>query len=67
MNEESSIGQVIDAIKRTMQGTRYEYEVLVVDTNSKDRTREIARERGAIVVEERLNVSISPWKESNVY
>ncbi len=29
-----------------------EYEILVVDTNSKDRTREIAAERGAVVIDE---------------
>ena len=52
MNEASSIGQVLDLVKETMQKTPYEFEVLVVDTNSKDRTREIAREKGAIVVEE---------------
>jgi glycosyltransferase involved in cell wall biosynthesis len=52
MNEEASIGKVLDLIKETMQKTTYEYEVLVIDTNSKDRTREIAREKGAIVVEE---------------
>ncbi len=52
MNEEASIGKVIDLIKETMRNTRYDYEILVVDTNSKDRTREIAREKGAIVVEE---------------
>lgn len=52
MNEEASIGQVIDLIKETMQKTRYAFEILVVDTNSRDRTREIARERGAIVIEE---------------
>ncbi len=52
MNEESSIGQVLDQLKETMQKTQYEHEVLVVDTNSKDRTREIAREKGATVVEE---------------
>jgi dolichol-phosphate hexosyltransferase len=52
MNEEASIGKVLDLIKATMQKTPYDYEMLVVDTNSKDRTREIARERGAIVIEE---------------
>jgi glycosyltransferase involved in cell wall biosynthesis len=52
MNEEASIGKVLDLIKETMQRTPHEYEVLVVDTNSSDRTREIARQKGAIVVEE---------------
>ena len=52
MNEEASIGKVIDLIKDTMRNTRYGFEILVIDTNSKDRTREIAREKGARVVEE---------------
>ncbi len=52
MNEESSIGKVLDLVKGTMQKTQYEYEILVVDTNSKDKTRDIAREKGIIVIEE---------------
>ena len=50
MNEEKSVGLVIDEVRAAM-GHR-DYEVLVVDTNSKDRTREIASSKGAIVVEE---------------
>ena len=50
MNEEASIGMVIDEV-RTAMGDR-PYEVLVVDTSSKDRTREIAAEKGAIVIDE---------------
>jgi glycosyltransferase involved in cell wall biosynthesis len=50
MNEEESIGQVIDSVHQALHGL--EYEVLVVDTNSKDRTREIAAEKGAVVVDE---------------
>jgi hypothetical protein len=52
MNEEASIGKVLDLIKATMQKTPYDYEMLVIDTNSKDKTRDIAREKGAIIVEE---------------
>ncbi len=50
MNEERSIGLVIDEVKSAM-GAR-EYEVIVVDTNSKDRTREIASSKGAVVIDE---------------
>lgn len=50
MNEEESIGQVIDSVHQALRG--WEYEVLVVDTNSKDRTRDIASEKGAVVIEE---------------
>lgn len=52
MNEEKSVGSVLDEIKGTMIGSGLEYEILIVDTNSKDRTREISEEKGAIVVDE---------------
>jgi len=50
MNEEPSIGLVIDEIRKAL-GSR-DYEILVVDTASKDRTREIAASKGAVVIEE---------------
>ncbi len=50
MNEERSIGLVIDEVKAAM-GAR-DYEVLVIDTNSKDRTKEIAASKGAVVIDE---------------
>lgn len=51
MNEERSIGLVIDEVRSALEGVR-PYEILVVDTNSRDRTRDIAAEKGASVVEE---------------
>ena len=45
LNEEKGIGKVIDAFKE--QGYT---NILVIDGNSKDRTREIAKEKGATVV-----------------
>lgn len=50
MNEEESIGQVMDSVHQALEG--WNYEVLIVDTNSKDRTREIASQKGAVVVDE---------------
>ena len=50
MNEEASVGQVIDDVHKALKG--WDYEVMIVDTNSKDRTKEIAQEKGATVVEE---------------
>jgi len=50
MNEEASVGLVIAEVKNAF-GER-PFEILVVDTNSKDRTREIASMLGAVVVEE---------------
>jgi len=51
MNEEASIGAVMDSINATMSASKYDYEVLIVDI-SKDRTREIATSKGARVVDE---------------
>lgn len=53
LNEEKCIGQVIDEIHSNLKGgKKFDYEILVVDGRSTDRTREIATEKGAIVIEE---------------
>jgi dolichol-phosphate hexosyltransferase len=52
MNEEAGIGAVIDSVHSAVLGTEFELEVLIVDTRSKDRTAEIAVEKGAIVIDE---------------
>lgn len=51
MNEEKSIGMVIDEVKKAIGESR-PLEILVVDTDSKDRTREIAAGKGAVIVDE---------------
>ena len=54
LNEELSIGKVIDEIPRhTLEEEGYEVDVVVVDGNSSDRTRQITREKGARVILER--------------
>ncbi|AFK22059.1 S-layer glycoprotein N-glycosyltransferase AglJ [Pyrococcus sp. ST04] len=45
LNEEKGIGYVIDSFKKLGYNN-----ILVIDGNSKDRTREIAREKGARVI-----------------
>ncbi len=50
-NEEASVGRVLDQVAAAMAGGG-PYEVLVVDTDSKDRTVEIAKAKGARVVPE---------------
>ena len=51
MNEEASIGRVLDEVAEAMRG-QASYEVIVVDTASRDRTVEIARAKGARIVPE---------------
>ena len=50
MNEEASIGRVIDEVRKALGGRLL--EILVVDTDSRDRTREIATAKGARVISE---------------
>ncbi|WP_019178118.1 glycosyltransferase family 2 protein [Methanomassiliicoccus luminyensis] len=52
LNEEECIAQVIQEVASNLQGKGFEYEIMIVDGMSKDRTRDIAREMGAVVVEE---------------
>ena len=49
MNEEKTIGSVIEGLK-----TLENIEILVVDTNSKDRTKQIASSEGAKVIDQPL-------------
>ncbi len=50
LNEEESIGHVLDKIPKD---PKYEWEIIIVDGNSRDRTREIAKEKGAKVIVEK--------------
>ncbi|HYM40186.1 MAG TPA: glycosyltransferase family 2 protein [Thermoplasmata archaeon] len=50
MNEEASIGAVIDEVRGALAGR--DLEILTVDTDSRDRTKEIAASKGARVVSE---------------
>lgn len=52
-NEERSIGKVLDALKR--EGW---CNIIVADDGSRDRTAEIARSKGALVVRHRQNVGL---------
>ncbi len=53
-NEEKGIGKVIDDIpKRELKKLGYETEVLVIDNNSSDKTAEIAKRKGARVINEK--------------
>jgi len=53
LNEELTVGKVIDEIPRqALEREGYQVDILVVDGNSSDRTRQIAQEKGARVTVE---------------
>jgi glycosyltransferase involved in cell wall biosynthesis len=54
MNEEASIGQVLEDAAKALSAAGLQFDMNIVDTNSKDRTREIALAKGARVIEEPL-------------
>jgi glycosyltransferase involved in cell wall biosynthesis len=47
-NEEQAIGDDLDVIIRTMEASDYDYEIIVVDDGSTDRSAEIVRERSQV-------------------
>jgi len=54
MNEEEGIGLTLDSIKRDFfKEKNWELEIAIVDGDSKDKTREIAEEKGAKVILEK--------------
>jgi glycosyltransferase involved in cell wall biosynthesis len=54
-NEEHGIRPVVEKLRDAMSGFPYEFEILVVDDGSKDRTAEEARATGVRVVQHRQN------------
>ena len=53
LNEELGVGKVIDEIPRKiLEAEGYRVDVIVVDGNSHDQTRQVAREKGARVIVE---------------
>ncbi|VVB77122.1 Glycosyltransferase AglJ [uncultured archaeon] len=52
LNEERNMGPVLSGVKRQMSG--YNYELIVVDGHSRDRTADVARRMGAKVMYDEL-------------
>jgi len=55
LNEEKGIGKTIDSIKKEyFKKNNWNLEIVIIDGDSKDRTKEIARKKGAkIIIEKR--------------
>ena len=54
INEEEGIGSTIDSINRDyFKKNKWDLEILIVDGDSKDKTQEIAKEKGASVIVEK--------------
>jgi dolichol-phosphate hexosyltransferase len=54
INEERGIGKTIDAVQKNyFHSHQWDLEILIIDGNSKDKTREIATKKGARVILEK--------------
>ncbi|MBI2668812.1 glycosyltransferase family 2 protein [Candidatus Woesearchaeota archaeon] len=68
-NEEKTLPFVLDEIKRVLQTTKYRsaYKILVLDDGSLDRTADVARKHGAIVVSHRRNKGLAETFRSEMH
>ncbi|MDD5331699.1 MAG: glycosyltransferase family 2 protein [Candidatus Nanoarchaeia archaeon] len=58
-NEEKNLLDVIKEIKETMSKTKYNYSILVLDDGSRDKTAEIAKKAGAIIISNSRNLGLA--------
>jgi len=54
-NEAEAIGEVVNNLKEKMQKSPYNFEIVVVNDGSRDRTSDNARKNGATVIDHILN------------
>lgn len=54
-NEEEAMSIVIDDVRKAMETTSHNYEIIVVDDLSTDKTAEIAKDKGVIVIKHPVN------------
>jgi glycosyltransferase involved in cell wall biosynthesis len=62
LNEEDTLPAVIKEVQEVMVSTDYKYKILVVDDGSFDRTSEVAKKAGAVVVKKRHTGLLDTFK-----
>lgn len=58
-NEEKTLPNVLKEIKQIMDKKEYEYQILVTNDGSKDKTAEVAKKEGALVVSHKRNMGLA--------
>jgi glycosyltransferase involved in cell wall biosynthesis len=61
-NEEKTLPKVLKEIKTVMAKSNYKYQILVVDDGSKDKTSQVAKKAGAVVVKKRHSGLLETFK-----
>lgn len=58
LNEEKTIGKVIEDIKLNIDNN-YDFDILVIDDGSKDKTIQVVKKHGAIVISNKINLGLA--------
>lgn len=66
LNEELSIGKTIDSLNETMSKTGYDYEIIVVDDGSSDKTYDIAKEKNVILLQHPSNLGTGAARKTGI-
>jgi len=65
-NEEETIGKVIDDVNAVMKQQGYDFEIIVVDDASVDRTPEIAKSRGVTLLRHDINKGVGAARKTGI-
>ena len=65
-NEEKTIGDIIRNVKKVMTEHKYKFEILVVDDGSRDNTKVVAKENGALVFSHPVNMGLAETFRSEI-
>jgi glycosyltransferase involved in cell wall biosynthesis len=66
-NEEEAIGRVIDDVNAVMKQQGYDFEIIVVDDASTDRTPEIAKSRGIMLLQHGINKGVGAARKTGIF
>lgn len=65
-NEEGAVGKVIDDVNAIMKERGYDFEIIVVDDASTDRTVEIAKSKDAILIKHIVNKGVGAARKTGI-
>lgn len=65
-NEEDVVEKVIDDVSRVMEKASYDFEIILIDDASTDRTAQIARQKGVIVIQHATNRGVGAARKTGV-
>ena len=65
-NEEGAVGKVLDDVTLVMNEHRYDFEIIVVDDASTDRTVEIVKSKGVKLIKHMANKGVGAARKTGI-